>query len=216
MPRPHRTQVQSLFGLLALGLLVVMPRRAPAGTVAEQRARLPPPAQCEDPVEGIWRSHDYRAEWREWTIFTLTIHRVAGTDQLHGTIHNENWEGEASQSEPGPCEGEPHLEISMDAEGRVHAGQLEFGGVGAWRLDAVRCGELDAGYNLDRFTGALDLERLEFQSVNNDGGVAVDQPTVFRRVECLPAVEAERPQVVVAPPAFYPPTDDASGGCGSR
>jgi len=219
MARPRRKQVQSALGLAALAAFVVLtgaPRRAPAGTVAEQRARLPPPAQCEDPVEGIWKSHDYRQERREWTIFTLTIHRVAGTEQLRGSIHNESWYGDPDRSEPGPCEGELRYQISMDAEGRMHDGRIELGGVGAWRLDAVLCGELDGGYNLDQFSGRLDLELLEFQSVNNDGGVAVDEPTVFRRVECLPQAKADQPEVVVViPPAFYPPEDDA-GGCASR
>ncbi len=96
----------------------------------------------------------------------------------------------------------------MDAVGRVHDGAVEFRAVGQWRLDALHCGEWDGGYNLDAFTGPLDLERLEFQSVNNDGGSAVDEPTVFRRVTCLPTspAEAERAaRVVVRPPAFYPP-----------
>jgi hypothetical protein len=215
------TRAQSVLGLAALAGFVVstaIPRRAPAGTVAEQRARLPPPAQCEDPVEGIWKSHDHSVRWNDWTIFTLEIHRVDGTDRLRGTIHNESWDGDADRSEPGACEGQQHFEVSMDAEGRVHQGQIEFGGVGQWRLDAVRCGEFDTGYNLDNFTGPLEPERLEFQSVNNDGGVAVNEPTVFRRVDCLPEAKAgqDAPKLVVRPPAFYPPEEDGGGGCGGR
>jgi hypothetical protein len=40
--------------------------------------------------------------------------------------------------------------------------------------------------------------------VNNDGGRAINDPTVFRRVRCYepPAV----PHPVVAPPAFRPPS----------
>lgn len=219
MPAPRRTRAQARLGLLALAAFVVLsaaPRRAPAGTVAEQRARLPPPAECEDPVEGIWKSHDYREWRRQWTIFTLEIHRVDGTADLRGTIRNESWRGDAAQSEPGACVGELRYDVSMDAVGRVEHGRLEFGGVGQWRLDAVLCGEFDGGYNLDVFTGPLDVELLEFQAVNNDGGVSVNEPTVFRRVKCLDAPQAEDPKVVVRPPAFYPPEDEGGGGCGSR
>lgn len=210
--------MQAALGLCALAAFVVLtaaPRRAPAGTVAEQRARLPPPAQCEDPVEGIWKSHDYRAWRRQWTIFTLEIRRVDGTENLRGTIRNESWRGDADRTEPGPCEGELRYDVSMDAEGRVHDGHIEFGGVGVWRLDAVLCGEFIGGYNLDVFTGPLDPEILEFQAVNNDGGVSVNEPTVFRRVECLPEAKAEETKVVVKAPAFYPPQEKvAGGGCG--
>ena len=97
----------------------------------------------------------------------------------------------------------------------MHDGQNEIGGVGAWRLDALLCGEHAGRYNLDQLSGRLDLERLEFQSVDSDGGVAVNEPTVFRRVECLPEAKADQPEVVVVnPPAFHPPEDDA-GGCAS-
>ncbi|MCX4245516.1 hypothetical protein [Paraliomyxa miuraensis] len=218
MARPRRARIQSTLGGLALGAFVVlsaMPRRAPAGTVAEQRARLPPPAQCEDPVEGIWKSHDFREWRRQWTIFTLEIHRIDGTPNLRGTIRNESWRGDANQSEPGACEGELRYDVSMDAEGRVESGQIQFGGIGQWRLDAVLCGEFIGGYNLDNFTGPLDPELLEFQSVNNDGGVSVNEPTVFRRIECLDAPKGEEAKIVVQPPAFYPPEEgEGRGGCG--
>lgn len=217
MARPRRTRIQSALGLGALAAFVVLtaaPRRAPAGTVAEQRARLPPPAQCEDPVEGIWKSHDYRVWRRQWTIFTLVIHRIDGTQNLRGTIRNESWRGDADQSEPGVCEGELRYDVSMDAEGRVQDGQIEFGGIGQWRLDAVLCGEFNGGYNLDVFTGPLDVEILEFQAVNNDGGVSVNEPTVFRRVKCLDEGKVEEAKVVVTPPAFYPPEEGSKGGCG--
>ncbi|HEY8427073.1 MAG TPA: hypothetical protein VIL20_01810, partial [Sandaracinaceae bacterium] len=69
-----------------------MPSRAPA-TIAEQRARLPPAAECDDEiVAGIWRSHAYNAQFGDWAVFTLTIRRVPGhPDQLVGTITNHSW-----------------------------------------------------------------------------------------------------------------------------
>jgi hypothetical protein len=217
----HRT----LALVILCGAFVVLsaaPRRAPAGTVAEQRARLPPPAQCEDPVEGIWRSHDYRERRRFWTMYTLEIHRIDGTDRLRGTIANHTWVGGPDQSEPGACQGgdeEMRFVVSMDAEGRIEGDRIQLGGVGAWRLDENPCGDYDSmfdGYNLDHFAGPLDPELLEFQSIHNDGQAAVNEPTVFRRVECLPGAKAEEPTVVlVAPPSFYPPEGER-GGCGAR
>jgi hypothetical protein len=203
-------------GLLLAVLTVLMmttPRRVPAGTVAEQRARLPAPARCEDPVEGIWKSHDFRPHRGIWEVFTLEIHHKAGTDQLVGTIHNDFWYGGPDDSEPGVCEGVLHAQVSMDAQGRVDGPRIHFHGVGQWRLDAVPCGEKDGGYVLDDFSGEIDPERLEFQSLANDGIVAINEPTVFRRIDCLPEPKEDAPQVRVVAPSFYPPKERA-GGCG--
>lgn len=204
---------------MLVGFAVVsmtVPRRAPAGTIAEQRARLPPPVNCDDPVSGLWKSHDYRPARQLWSIFPLQIERVGTTDELRGTIHSHGWYGDAAQSEPGVCRGRLHYTISMDAQGQVTGDTMAFGGTGQWRLDALPCGESLSAYNLDRFTGPLDLDALEFQSVNNDGGASVNAPTVFRRVECLQgAAHRAVPVVKAARPAFYPPTDQApASGCG--
>jgi hypothetical protein len=67
------------------------------------------------------------------------------------------------------------------------------------------------GYNLDRFSGVIDHEIEEFQSVNNDGGRYVNVPTVFRRVSCDDTKDI-KPRVSVEPPPFYPPKEDR--GCG--
>jgi hypothetical protein len=40
------------------------------------------------------------------------------------------------------------------------------------------------GYNPDNFSGEIDPWRAEFQSVNNDGDRAVNEPHVFRRIRC--------------------------------
>jgi len=215
-------RVRPLIGpamLAAFTLATMMPRHAPAGTVAEQRARLPPPAQCEDDlVQGIWRSHDYLPQWGEWSVFVLEIRRVDGSDKLEGTIVGESWDAGPKQSEPGPCEGAHHRIVSMDAVGSVDDGVITFGGVGQWRLDKHVCGPTGMGYNLDQFTGKLDTDLMEFQSVNNDGGRMVNLPTVFRRVECLPEHKnsaPKRPKVAVTPPSFYPPEDESRGGCQS-
>jgi hypothetical protein len=194
--------------------LTLTPRPAPA-TVEEQRARLPPPAECPDPVEGVWRSHAFNERWGEWNIFTLTVERTEpGSSELKGTISNQAWYGPNTESVRGPCEGRLQYLVSMDAQGTVTDGTISFGGVGAWRLDEMYCGEPTFGYNLDQFSGVIDPEILEFQSVNNDGGRYVNVPTVFRRVECLDRGGPPPPTVSVTPPAFYPPSDEPKGGCG--
>jgi hypothetical protein len=190
------------------------PCEAPA-TVEEQRARLPPPADCKDPVAGVWKSHSWDDRHLDWTIFTLEIHRVKDSEtELEGTITNHTWLGTKEESQPGTCKGLLRYLVSMDAKGSVVNGEIAFGGIGEWRLDEVLCGEWNLGYNLDNFSGTIDPNILEFQSVNNDGGRAVNDPTVFRRVACLDGddPEAEGPRVVVPPPPFYPPSEEG-GGC---
>lgn len=219
MSSSRQIRTKETLGGLALAAFVVatmLPRGAPAGTVEEQRARLPPPATCTDPVEGIWRSHDYDERFGDWTVFTLEIHRVEGsTTAIKGTIANDTWYAGPEQSDPGPCQGNLRFKVSMDAEGTIQDRTIAFGGIGEWRLDEVVCGFWDGGYNLDNFTGTIDPDIQEFQSVNNDGGRAVNDPTVFRRVKCFDGpVEERGPEVAVTPPPFYLPQEEGVGGCG--
>lgn len=210
--RKHRLGQLALAGFV---FATMCPRKAPGGTVEEQRARLPPPATCQDPVEGIWKSHDYDPRWGDWTVFTLEVHRVNGSEnELEGLIFNDTWYGDQTQSEPGPCQGNLRFKVSMDARGSVVDGKIMFGGIGQWRMDEVVCGSWDGGYNLDQFTGTIDPEIQEFQSVNNDGGRAVNAPTVFRRVKCFDEGGDDAPFVEVAPPPFYLPQEERAGcGC---
>ena len=178
---------------------------AGASTVAEQRARLPPPSRCDDPVAGTWKSHTFDARRDQWSEFTLTIRRVPGlASGLQGEIVNESWYGPATEVQPGPCEGRLRYVVSMDATGTLSFDdRVSFGGVGTWRLDRVVCGDFSGDYFLDQFTGQLDRDLQEFQSVNNDGGVAFNEPTVFRRVACTD-VPGPFAAEVQAPP-FQPP-----------
>jgi hypothetical protein len=201
--------------LLAFVLAASLTPAAAPATVQEQRARLPPAAQCSDAVSGIWKSHKYDDRYREWMMRTLDIQRVEGSEtELQGTIESHYWAGEPEQSQPGPCQGQQHVIVSMDARGNTEGDQIVFSGFGQWRLDELVCGSLE-GYNLDSFAGTVDRELQEFQSVNNDGGRAIDQPEVFRRVSCHPPAPGQEhaPRISVAPPPFYPP-EQARGGCG--
>lgn len=203
--------------LACMAALWLVPSRAPA-TIAEQRARLPPAAECDDEiVAGIWRSHAYNPRFGDWAVFTLTIRRLPGRpDELVGTISNHGWTGGPDDAEPPPCERQTGWDwvVSMDAVGRVENGtRITFGGVGTWRLDEVRCQHGPWGYNLDHFSGVIDPNILEFQSVNNDGGRAVNEPAVFRRIRCPPQESVQAPSVNTRPPAFYP---EVGRGCGWR
>jgi hypothetical protein len=190
-------------------LLVVFPGRVPA-SVEEQRRRLPPPAKCDDPVEGEWRSHQYNPMYRDWSQFTLTVRRKApGSKELTGTIKNRFWTGTPSEVQPPPCRpGLRHYVVSMPAYGTIEGHRIFFGSR-TWQIEQRLCGGM-FGYNPDNFTGVIDPAIQEFQSVNNDGGRAVNEPTVFRRVSCFEP--PPKPHVVVAPPPFWPVREAA--GCG--
>jgi hypothetical protein len=197
-------------GLSLVAALLVLPRIAPA-TVAEQRARLPPAAECDDPITGTWKAQVYRAEREQWTEWTLILRRSEDDkERLVGEIINHSWYGGAELTAPPTCERtRAHWVVSTDAEGYVSNGDIHVQGVGEWRKDEAICGPGPGGYNLDHFSGALEHSLHEFQSVNNDGGVSVNEPTVFRRVLCLvPA--AEQPRLDLKPP---PPFSPPARGC---
>ncbi len=211
--RGRRRSVLSLLAGALLACLLLHSRPAP-GTVAEQRARLPPAASCEeDKVAGYWRSHQYLEKDRQWTEFTLEIHRASPTDKtLTGKILNHSWRAGPDREQAGKCDSNQRyrLRFSMPAKGEVKNNfDIRFEGT-SWKLDEVVCGKPPRGlrYNLDRFTGKIDPKRQEFQSVNNDGGRMVNHPTVFRRVRCFS--DGPPPNVKVKPPALFP---KSSSGC---
>jgi hypothetical protein len=203
-------RARSTLGVAGLFALLVLPRVAPA-TVAEQRARLPPPKACDDPVAGIWVSHQYAPRRGIWDQFTLTIGRdPADKKRLVGTIHNHVWAGGKEDEQPPPCEGNQDYVVVMSAEGEADGLTIRYDGLD-WKVESQTCGGR-VGYNIDHFVGTIDPALQEFQSLNNDGGEAVNEPTVFRRISCGDDGElaaGARP-VVLTPPPFQPP----SSGCG--
>jgi hypothetical protein len=218
--RPPRWLGPALLVALTAGL-TMFPGRG-AATIAEQRARLPPPAACKDPVSGVWQSHSFNEMYQEWGRFTLTIRRVGlvvtpGTraeksdTQLVGEIVNESWYGPKTESVRGPCLDRMQYIVSMNAEGTYTGKTVEFHGID-WKMEEALCSiGFGFGYNLDRFTGVIDHDIQEFQSTNNDGGRYIDVPTVFRRVSCDDTEDVE-PRVTMAPPPLYPPQEER--GCG--
>jgi len=191
--------------------ILLFPAVAPA-TIAEQRRRLPPPAHCEDPVEGVWRAHKWNDDFSDWVVFTLEVHRKEGSESLlEGTIENRSWPGTPQQEEAPPCGfGVFHWIVKMTAVGTITPeGDIRFGGT-RWWTEQVLCNHGPAGYNLDNLSGRIDPALQEFQSVNNDGGRAINEPMVFRRIRCFDGSVAA-PEVNPVPPDFYP---GRSSGCG--
>jgi hypothetical protein len=193
-----------------VGLFLVLwlfPGFAPA-TITEQRARLPPPAECEDEVEGVWKSHSYWRGHGQWYVFTLEVRRVkANPSQLTGSILSHYWAGGPQDEEPPPCRpGGLQQTVRMPGAGSIVDGVVTFGGT-SWQLERTFCGPPYASYYPDNFSGRIDPELQEFQSVNNDGGPAVNVPQVFRRVRCIDS--DSQPHIAVTPPAFFPPDRSA-------
>ena len=183
-----------------------------SATIEEQRARLPPAADCgEDPVVGVWKSHAYYPGHGQWYIFTLTVRRDAAVPgRLVGRVHSHYWTGGPGDQEPPPCRfGGYHQTVVMPGEGRVDGMDIHFGGT-SWQVEQTFCGTPTNSYYPDVFSGVIDPAIEEFQSVNNDGGPMVNYPTVFRRISCIDEDAPQSAEVNVVPPQFYP----SSSGCG--
>lgn len=190
------------------------------GSIEDQRARLPPPAEidggadCSDPAAGVWIGQQYNGRSRSWQRYQLTIRRVAaGSNALTGEVRVHFWDGWASHSTPLFDCSRPHLsaEIVQNAEGALDGAQLRFGGRD-WRTSRVFCQPAGTriAYNPDHFAGVIDTSLQEFQSVNNDGGTAVNEPVVFRRTQCpqrtsANGTRADAPRVVVNTESLAPP-----------
>lgn len=192
--------------------VLLCPALLPA-TVEEQRARLPPPARCEDPVEGIWRAQRYYPDFQDWGVFTLRIRRVApGGAQLVGAVETEYWNGGQGYTSAPPClPGIRHFYVDQDARGRFEHGVVDVQSFNV-RLRSNVCPGSFGAYNADHFTGRLDPALQEFQAVNNDGGRDINEPTVFRRIGCFDPAPAPHPYV--APPNLQPPR--SARGCSRR
>ena len=209
-----------MIGLVAAAPLL-LPSPAPA-TIQEQRDRLPPPVdpgECRDPIAGSWRAHLFYPHVGQWYIFTLAIRRGEGQG-LTGSIHAEFWDGNAGAVEPPACNtGGRRLAVFEPATGHWDAQNREllFEGT-SWRSESAPCGQTTPGYLLDHFSGPVDRDLQEFQSVlNADSPTWQNVPTVFRRIDCDDG--ATVPDVPTPPPPIVPPPPGvgcsaAIPGCG--
>jgi hypothetical protein len=192
---------------MLLAMCTLETREAPA-TVAEQRARLPPAAECASQIAGTWKALVYTPRTHIWYEFILDVREGAkDPTALSGRIFVDAWEGTPITSEPPvPCVH--RYKGTMPGRGSFVNGQLSFGG-GEFTLTEVVCGGF-TGYNPDQFSGQLDPVLHEFQAVNNDGGEAVNDPSVFRRIGCFDD-ERKAPGSGVTSPPFFPKR--SSSGC---
>jgi hypothetical protein len=205
------------FGL-AVGLALTLgPALAPA-TIEEQRQRLPPPAEAcgDDPITGVWQAHVYYAHVQQWYMTRIEIERDAADpsgERLVGSIYSEFWDGGPELSQPPACGGPGQRSaVHERATGRARALQLEVDAID-WK-DAEVCGPTSFGYLLDHFSGSVDVERMEFQSLlNAEAPEWQDVPTVFRRVRCSNELPPSEPKIAVAPPPYQPAERE---GCGLR
>ena len=205
--RPRR-RARPIYALLATGLFALVAAPAPVeATVEEQRARLPPPATCQDEVEGIWIALKYEASYRppEWYHVTLELRRTKNDPKrIEGSMLVHYWFGGPTDVNPPSCRpGGYDRTVLQPSVGTALDGNVQFDAT-SWRLVEAACGgREDRLYNLDHYSGKIDPTLQEFQSVNNDGGRAVNDPAVFRRVKCF-----DKPRIVVTdavPPPFTPP-----------
>jgi hypothetical protein len=200
--------------VLAMLALVLLPGRA-SGTVEEQRARLPPAADCDDPVEGTWLGLEDSIRFGEWYEATLNIRRAsAGSAELVGDMYMHFWRGGPQDSHPPACRpGGREVGVKMpNARGKIDGLVVSFGGT-TYSIDKNMCGVYTGRYNVDHFSGTIDATINEFQSVNNDGGSAVNEPVVFRRIRCFKKEEGPAlPAASVTPPAYEPPKRGISCG----
>jgi hypothetical protein len=185
---------------LACGLV---PRSAPGSTIDEQRALLPPAASCDDPVVGVWQAHNYRTRQGHWAEHSIEVRRASpSSNDLVGRALYPGWSGSPEVLDSPGCDRTEHrVEVAMPARGRNSGLDVEFWGVEPWEIQHMHCG--DSGsfcYNLDHFSGTIDPEIQQFQSVNNDGELPVDERVVFRRIRRL-----EGPATaLIQPPPFQP------------
>jgi hypothetical protein len=155
---------------------------------------VPGAADCPDPIVGTWVSREHYPEFGDWYRFELVIRRDARDPaRIVGTIGSRSWAGGADLHLPTSCLS-PNPEelgvafdwsVRMDATGAFDGARVSFDGR-SHHVETTRCGPQFRAdhYNVDHFGGQLVENGRYLQAVNNDGGRAVDEPHVFRRISC--------------------------------
>ncbi len=204
-----RSRLRAMFLLGVPFLLLTLSEDSPA-TVEQQRQRLPPAAECSNNVEGKWlglrwSSHRRPPEWYRVELSVKYTHSNV-PDEIEGTINVRFWRGgEKAETPPQTCS--PYEGIALQrAIGTATNGNIDFRAT-SWTTVPGECAYYGR-YALDHYSGVIDPKLLEFQAENNDGAMAVHEPTVFRRIQCLASGTPEPTwttnPVAVTPPAFTP------------
>jgi hypothetical protein len=196
MVRLGRLAIAAVLATLMFGT-----RDAPA-TVEEQRARLPAPAECPSPVSGQWKAIVFKPRFSEWYTYTLEVHEdPADASHLLGMIYIDAFFSSPDSPEPAvPCVF--RFQGKMVGAGTFASGEITFGATSDFELTSNECGDYTGVYNPDHFQGQLEPARQEFQSIHNDHGLAVNEPTVFRRFACID--DSRKAPRELAPPPFFP------------
>jgi hypothetical protein len=214
MARPVRGWLAVGLGIAAAALLV--PAWSPA-TVAEQRQRLPPPAECTDPISGVWRAHVFRPDRQRWALNTMELRWNADRTKLLSSYENHYWSGGPEDSEPPqpPCKpGQYRRMASSTGEGTYRGNQLEVQGKKLGGDENI-CGSTKFTRALGKLTGIVDLEQNEFRSeMTSRFGT---HPIIWRRIRCVgeaepKLIEPPPPPPVALPPS--PPSPSSKGSCG--
>ena len=147
-----------------------------------QRALLPKKAVCDDPIAGQWEALKFAPARGDWVHFVLRVKRHGGS--LTGVILSHTWSGGTRDLVPARCDaGDFDFTVSMPASGATNGRSVAFG-ASRYTLLTAPCERILIDYAPDHFSGIIDADRQEFQSVNNDGANDVDAPYVFRRTAC--------------------------------
>ena len=92
------------------------------------------------------------------------------------------WFGGPDARTPPACNGNLEAFVTMEGTGTAHGLHLDFTGSKP-QLERAACG-VYVNYNPDHFTGTVDPETHVLSAVNNDGGNALNEPTLFHRLRC--------------------------------
>ncbi len=131
-------------------------------------------------------------------------------------MHAGWWTGGPKDAQAPACAASNHFRsVDEPVQGTFRDGVLDVLAT-EWATADDSCRPV-RGYLVDRFTGRLDPEIQEFQSLlNADAPEWRDVPTVFRRIRCTHQERPVEPDpIVTVPPPFQPPTRGVSWrGCG--
>src|ERR1044071_3158521 len=115
-------------------------------------------------------SHAYYPQQHQWYVVNLDVRRVTGhPDQLQGLIRAHFWDGDEHMVEPpADCAHvSMHAEVREPAVGTLTPDQtITFRGT-SWALERQYCG-FGMGYALDTYSGRIDPQIMEFQTILDD------------------------------------------------